>query len=341
MEYRLLGRSDFQVPVFMLGTGNFGGKGGVYDHRGSTDVATATQLVDICLDAGLTMFDTADAYAGGASEETLGAAIKGRRGRVLISTKGGMRVGPGDDDVGNTRAHLTKAVDASLTRLGTDVIDLYQLHIYDALVPVDETLGALDDLIRAGKLRQIGASNFTGWQLMKGLAASDAHGFARYAAHQAYYSLVGRDYEQELMPLALDQGVGCVAWSPLGWGRLTGKIRRGSPMPEQSRLHADARAVPTVDSDYLYRVVDALDAVVAETGKTVPQIALNWMLGRPSVSSIVIGARDEAQLKANLGALGWSLTKAQVAALDAASALPLSYPYWHQAAFPERNPPAV
>jgi aryl-alcohol dehydrogenase (NADP+) len=341
METRRLGRSDFQVPVFMLGTGNFGGKGGVYEHRGSTDVAAATRLVDICLDAGLTMFDTADAYAGGASEETLGAAIKGRRGRVLISTKGGMRVGPGDEDVGNTRAHLIEAVEASLTRLGTDVIDLYQLHIYDALVPVEETLGALDDMIRAGKLRHIGVSNFTGWQVMKGLAASDAHGFARYAAHQAYYSLVGRDYESELMPLALDQGVSCVAWSPLGWGRLTGKIRRGSPLPEQSRLHADARAVPTVDTEYLYRVVDALDAVATETGKTVPQIALNWLLARPSVSSIVIGARDEAQLKANLGALGWSLTKEQVAALDAASARPLSYPYWHQAAFPERNPSPV
>jgi aryl-alcohol dehydrogenase-like predicted oxidoreductase len=338
METRRLGRSDFQVPVFMLGTGNFGGKGGVYEHRGSTDAAAAARLVDICLDAGLAMFDTADAYAGGASEETLGAAIKGRRGRVLISTKGGMRVGPGDDDIGNTAAHLTKAVEASLKRLGTDAIDLYQLHIYDALVPVEETLGALTDLVKAGKLRQIGVSNFTGWQLMKGLAASGAHGLARYAAHQAYYSLVGRDYEQELMPLALDQGVGCVAWSPLGWGRLTGKIRRGAPMPEQSRLHADARAVPTVEPEYLYRVVDALDAVAAETGKTVPQIALNWLLARPSVSSIVIGARDEAQLKANLGALGWSLTQAQIAALDAASVTPMSYPYWHQAAFPERNP---
>jgi aryl-alcohol dehydrogenase-like predicted oxidoreductase len=341
MERRALGRSGLQVPVFTLGTGNFGGQGGVYAHRGSTDVAEASRLIDICLDAGLTMFDTADAYAAGASEETLGAAIKGRRGRVLISTKGGMRVGEGPDDVGNTSAHLTRAVEASLKRLQTDVIDLYQLHIYDALVPVEETLATLTDLVTAGKLRQIGVSNFTGWQLMKGLAASDAYGFARYTAHQAYYSLVGRDYEHELMPLALDQGVGCVAWSPLGWGRLTGKIRRGAPIPEQSRLHANARAVPTVEDEHLYRVMDGLDAVAAETGKTVPQVALNWLLQRPSVSSIVIGARNEEQLKANLGALGWNLTKDQMMTLDAASALPLPYPQWHQAAFPERNPPAV
>jgi aryl-alcohol dehydrogenase-like predicted oxidoreductase len=340
METRRLGRSDLQVPVFMLGTGNFGGKGGVYDHRGSTDAAAATRLVDICLEAGLTMFDTADAYAGGASEETLGAAIKGRRGRVLISNKGGMRVGPGDDDTGNTRAHLTKAVEASLRRLGTDVIDLYQLHIYDALVPVEESLGVLTDLVRAGKLRQIGVSNFTGWQLMKGLAASDAHGFARYAAHQAYYSLVGRDYESELMPLALDQGVGAVVWSPLGWGRLTGKIRRGQPLPKDSRLQSSAvvEGGPQVEDEYLYRVVDALDAVAKETGKSVPQIALNWLLQRPSVSSIIIGARNEQQLRANLGAVGWSLTAEQMAKLDAASARPLAYPYWHQAQFAERNP---
>ena len=341
METRALGRSGFQVPVFTLGTGNFGGQGGVYEHRGSTGVAEASRLVDICLDAGLTMFDTADAYAAGKSEETLGEAVKGRRGRVLISTKGGMRVGDGPDDVGNTSAHLTKAVEASLKRLQTDVIDLYQLHIYDALVPVEETLGVLTDLVRAGKLRQTGVSNFTGWQLMKGLAASGAHGFARYAAHQAYYSLVGRDYEHELMPLALDQGVGCVAWSPLGWGRLTGKIRRGSPLPEQSRLHADARAVPAVDNDYLYKVVDALDAVAAETGKSVPQIALNWLLGRPTVSTVIIGARNEEQLRANLDALGWSLTPEQIRRLDDASTLPPPYPLWHQAAFPERNPPPV
>jgi aryl-alcohol dehydrogenase-like predicted oxidoreductase len=304
METRSLGRSGMQVPVFTLGTGNFGGKGGVYEHRGSTDVAEASKLIDICLDAGLTMFDTADAYAAGASEETLGAAVKGRRGRVLISTKGGMRVGEGADDVGNTRTHLTKAVEASLRRLQTDVIDLYQLHIYDALVPVEETLATLTDLVRAGKLRQIGVSNFTGWQIMKALAASDALGLARYTAHQAYYSLLGRDYEQ-------------------------------------SRLHADARAVPTVEDEHLYRVMDGLDAVAAETGKTVPQVALNWLLQRPSVSSIVIGARNEEQLKANLGALGWSLTPDQMMTLDAASRLPLPYPLWHQAAFPERNPPPV
>jgi aryl-alcohol dehydrogenase-like predicted oxidoreductase len=341
METRSLGRGGFQVPVFTLGTGNFGGRGGVYDHRGSTDVAEASRLIDICLDHGLTMFDTADAYAAGKSEETLGAAVKGRRDKVLISTKGGMRVGEGPDAIGNTRAHLTRAVEASLKRLQTDVIDLYQLHIYDAVVPVEETLGVLTDLIGAGKIRHIGVSNFTGWQIMKALAVSDAGGLARYTAHQAYYSLVGRDYEHELMPLALDQGVGCVAWSPLGWGRLTGKIRRGAPMPEQSRLHASARAVPTVDNDYLYKVVDALDAVSAETGKSVPQIALNWLTQRPTVSTIIIGARNEQQLRANLDALGWNLTPDQMRRLNEASSLPPPYPLWHQAAFPERNPPPV
>jgi aryl-alcohol dehydrogenase-like predicted oxidoreductase len=342
MEHRQLGASGFKVPVLSLGTGTFGGQG-AFKGFGETDAAEATRLVDICLDAGLTMFDSADAYSAGMAEEILGQAIKGRRDKVIISTKSAFRVGPGPNDVGSSRNHLIRAVEGSLKRLGTDFIDLYQLHAFDRTTPVEETLGALDDLVRAGKIRYIGCSNFSGWHLMKSLAVSKEYGLARYVAHQAYYSLVGRDYEWELMPLALDQGVGCVAWSPLGFARLTGKIRRGKGLPETSRLrHEDTLAGgPAISDDYLFRVVDALDAVAAETGKTVPQVAINWVLRRPSVANVIIGARNEDQLRQNLGAVGWELTPDQVATLDAASAVAPAYPTWHQRLYAERNPPAV
>jgi aryl-alcohol dehydrogenase-like predicted oxidoreductase len=343
MEYRRLGGSGMMVPVLTLGTGTFGGGGEFFKAWGASDVAEATRLVDICLDAGLTMFDTADVYSQGRAEEILGQAIKGRRSRLLMSTKGTFRIGPGPNDVGSSRFHLTEAVDASLRRLGTDYIDLYQLHGFDALTPTEEVVGTLDDLVRAGKIRYVGCSNFSGWHLMKALAVSDRHGLARYVAHQAYYSLVGRDFEWELMPLALDQQVGTIVWSPLGWGRLTGKIRRGQPMPDTSRLRSQLAVDlgPQVPEEYLYQVVDALDTVAAETGKTVPQVALNWLLQRPTVCSVIIGARNEAQLRDNLGATDWKLTPEQVAALDAASGTPLPYPYWHQRGFTERNPPPV
>jgi aryl-alcohol dehydrogenase-like predicted oxidoreductase len=343
MEYRRLGGSGMMVPVLTLGTGTFGGGSEFFKAWGASDVAEATRLVDICLDAGLTMFDTADVYSQGRAEEILGQAIKGRRSQVLISTKGTFRVGPGPNDVGSSRFHLIEAVDASLRRLGTDYIDLYQLHGFDAMVPAGEVVGTLDDLVRAGKIRYVGCSNFSGWHLMKAIAVSERHGLARYVAHQAYYSLVGRDFEWELMPLAIDQQVGTIVWSPLGWGRLTGKIRRGQPMPATSRLRSQLAVDlgPQVPEEYLYKVVDALDAVAGETGKTVPQVALNWLLQRPTVCSVIIGARNEAQLRDNLGATGWNLTPAQVAALDAASETPLPYPYWHQRGFAERNPPPV
>ena len=343
MEYRKLGGSGWKVPVLTLGTGTFGGKGPLFSSWGSSDVAEATRLVDICLEAGLTMFDSADIYSGGSAEEVLGGAIKGRRDKVLISTKATFRSGDGPNDVGSSRQHLTEAVHGSLRRLGTDYIDLFQLHGFDALTPVEETLQTLDGFVKAGKIRYLGVSNFSGWHLMKSLAASEKYGLARYVAHQAYYSLVGRDYEWELMPLGLDQGVGAVVWSPLGWGRLTGKIRRGQPLPKDSRLQAQAsRDIgPQVAEDYLYQVVDALDEVAKETSKTVPQIALNWLLQRPTVATLVIGARNEEQLRQNLGAVGWKLTADQVARLDAASARPKAYPYWHQAGFAERNPPPV
>jgi aryl-alcohol dehydrogenase-like predicted oxidoreductase len=343
VEYRQLGRSGFQVPELCLGTGTFGGKGELFQAWGATDVAEATRLVDVCLDAGLTMFDSADIYSAGAAEEILGAAIKGRRDRVIISTKGTFRAGTGANDAGSSRYHITRAVEGSLKRLGTDRIDLYQLHGFDAMTPVEEVLRTLDDLVRAGKILYIGCSNFSGWHLMKSLAVSDRYGWERYVAHQAYYSLIGRDFEWELMPLALDQGVGTVVWSPLGWGRLTGKIRRGTPLPETTRMRSQLNRDigPPVDDERLFRVVDALDEVGKEAGKTVPQVALNWLLRRPTVATIVIGARNEQQLRDNLGAVGWSLTPEQVARLDAASVVTPAYPYWHQRGFKERNPAPV
>lgn len=341
MDYRQLGRSGFKVPVLSLGTGTFGGGNEFFKAWGSTDAQSARHLVDICLEAGLSMFDSADVYSDGLAEEVLGEAIKGRRHEVIVSTKATFRSGPGANEVGSSRFHLVEACEKALRRLGTDYIDLFQLHGFDAVTPVDETLSALDDLVRAGKIRYIGCSNFSGWHLMKSLSVSERYGYARYVAHQAYYSLVGRDYECELMPLGLDQGVGAVVWSPLGWGRLTGKIRRGQPIPAGSRLHKTAEQGPQVPEDYLYDVVDALDAVAEETGKSVPQVALNWLLQRPTVANVIVGARDETQLRQNLGAVGWNLTPEQVARLDAASARPLPYPYWHQAGFAERNPSPV
>lgn len=343
MEYRLLGRSGFKVPVLTFGTGTFGGKGDFFKAWGDTDAKGAQRLIDICLDAGLNMFDSADVYSSGAAEEVLGAAIKGRRDKLLISTKYTFRHGDGPNDVGSSRYAIIRATDAALKRLGTDHIDLVQLHGFDAQTPPEETLETFDALIRAGKIGYIGVSNWSGWHLMRSLAVSERYGFPRFVAHQAYYSLIGRDYESELMPLGLAEGVGAVVWSPLGWGRLTGKIRRGAALPKDSRLQSSVvvGGGPQVEDDYLYKVVDALDAVAAETGKTVPQIALNWLLSRPTVSTLVIGARNEEQLKANLGAVGWTLTADQIAKLDAASARPLAYPYWHQAQFPERNPSPV
>jgi aryl-alcohol dehydrogenase-like predicted oxidoreductase len=338
MEYRHLGASGFKVPVLSFGTGTFGGKGEFFEAWGATDVAEARRLIDICFDAGVTMFDTADIYSRGASESVLGEALKGKRDKAILSTKATFRFDDGPNNVGSSRFHLIQAVDAALKRLQTDYIDLFQLHGFDARTPVAEVLSTLDDLVRAGKIRYTGVSNFSGWHLMKSLDTADRYGYPRYVANQTYYSLVGRDYEWELMPLGIDQGVGAVVWSPLGWGRLTGKIRRGSPLPTISRLHDTADAGPQVEDEYLYKVVDALDSVAKETDQSVPQVALNWLLRRPTVSTVVIGARNEEQLRANLGAVGWSLTPTQVAKLDAASKRPKAYPYWHQVQFAERNP---
>lgn len=340
MEYRQLGRSGFKVPLLSFGTGTFGGKGELFKAWGEIHLKEATRMVDTCLDHGVTLFDTADIYSMGNAEEVLGEAIKGRRDKVIISTKTAFRFSEDDpNDVGSSRYHLINACERSLKRLGVDYIDLLQLHSFDALTPVEETLRTLENLVQSGKVRYIGCSNFSGWHLMKSLSVSDRYGWERYIAYQGYYSLIGRDYETELMPLAIDQGVGLLAWSPLGWARLTGKIDRQHPMPVgDSRLHSTKKFGPPVDDQYLFRVVDALKEVSLETGKTIPQIAINWLFQRPTVSSVIIGARNEEQLKDNLGAIGWNLSQSQIKKLDEASNKPLPYPYWHQQGFSERNP---
>lgn len=340
METRFLGRSGLKVSALGFGAGTFGGKGPLFSAWGNTDVVQARRLIDISLDAGVNFFDTADVYSDGASESILGEALRGRRDRVVLSSKTGLRLGDGPNDAGTSRQRLLTAVDASLRRLGTDYLDLLQLHAFDAMTPVEETLSTLDDLVRAGKLRYLGVSNFSGWQLMKSLGVADRNGWTRYVANQTYYSLIGRDYEWELMPLGLDQGVGAVVWSPLGWGRLTGKIRRGQPLPQTSRLHDTADIGPPVDSERLFRVIDVLEAIAGETGKGIPQVAINWLLHRPTVSTVLIGARNEEQLKQNLGAIGWSLTTDQRTRLDVASAIETPYPYYPywRGHFAERSP---
>ncbi len=338
MEFRQLGRSGLKVPALSFGTGTFGGGSEFFRAWGSSDVAEATRLVDICLEAGVNLFDTADVYSAGLSEEILGKAIAGRRHDLLLSTKTSFRLGKGPNDIGSSRHHLITACEASLRRLGTDYIDIYHLHGFDALTPVEEALGTLNHLVESGKVRYIACSNFSGWHLMKSLDVSQRYGWSRYVGHQVYYSLVGREYEWELMPLALDQGVGALVWSPLGWGRLTGKIRRGQPLPSTSRLHVTGDKGPPVEDDYLYKVVDALEQVAKETEKSIAQVALNWLLQRPTVSTVIIGARNEEQLRQNLAAAGWSLSPAQVAALDRASERTPIYPYWHQWQYAERNP---
>ncbi len=338
MEHRLLGRSGLKVPVLSLGAGTFGGTTEFFKRWGTSDVREASRLVDICIERGANFFDTADIYSNGASEEILGAALKGRRDKTLVATKATFPTGSGPNEKGATRHHLLRALDASLKRLGTDYVDVYFLHGFDALVPVEETLRTLDGMVRSGKVRYIGCSNYSGWHLMKSLAAADREGLERFVVYQGYYSLIGRDYEWELMPLGLDQGVGLMVWSPLGWGRLTGKIRRGAPLPEGRIKQGGDVGGPKVDDEHLFRVVDALDQVAAETGKTVPQVALNWLLARPTVCNVVIGARNERQLVDNLDAAGWTLSESQIAQLDAASRRDPVYPYWHQMGFNERNP---
>ena len=338
MEFRQLGKSGLQVPVLCLGTGTFGGSNEFFKTWGSTDVAEARELIDLCMDAGVNFFDTADVYSEGRSEEILGEGIAHLpRESVLLSTKATFSFGSGPNASGSSRYHLTQQLHGSLKRLKTDYIDVYHMHAFDPLTPIDEVLNTLDTFVRAGKVRYIACSNFSGWHLQRSLDVSERYGWARYVAHQVYYSLVGRDYEWELMPLGMAENVGALVWSPLGWGRLTGKVRRGQPAPKGTRFSEGQAGGPVVDEEYLYNVVDALDAVAAETCRTVPQVALNWLLRKPTVASVVIGARNADQLKGNLEAAGFQLTPDQVAKLDKASELPVAYPYWHQRQF-DRNP---
>ncbi|WP_212003332.1 aldo/keto reductase [Chitinophaga sp. HK235] len=343
MEYRQLGASGLQVPVLSFGTATFGGGSEFFKAWGSTQVAEATRMVNLCLDAGVNFFDTADVYSGGMAEEILGKAIEGKRDRLIISTKATFPFGKGPNNQGSSRHHLLRQIEGSLQRLGTDYIDIYHMHGFDGVTPVEETLRTLDDLIQSGKVRYIACSNFSGWHLMKSLAVADKYGWNKYVAHQVYYSLANREFEWELMPLGIDQRVGSIVWSPLAAGRLGGKFRRNQPVPPETRIAQGGSPVPelALREEIFYNTIDALDEVAAETGKTIAQVAINWLLQRPTVSSVIIGARNEEQLKQNLEAVGWNLTTDQVKKLDAASEVPTIYPYWHQQQNLTLNPPPV
>ncbi|SKA01344.1 aldo/keto reductase [Sediminibacterium ginsengisoli] len=341
MEYRQLGSSGLRVPVLSFGTATFGGGNEFFKAWGATQVDEATRMVNLCLDAGVNLFDTANSYSRGMSEEILGKAISGLRNKVLISTKMTFRMGDDTNDIGSSRFNIIRSCEASLKRLNVDHIDIYHMHGFDGNTPVQETLSALETLVQSGKVRYIACSNFSGWHLMKSLSVSERYGWSRYVAHQAYYSLLRREFEWELMPLGVDQGVGTIVWSPLSGGQLSGKIRRGQPMPEGSRFGQLGSHGPASDPELLYNIVDVLEEIAGETGKTIPQVALNWLLQRPTVSNIIIGARNEEQLKQNLGAVGWNLTVEQVKRLDAVSEVPPVYPYWHQNGNPELNTRAI
>ncbi len=328
MEYRNLGRSGLKVPVLSLGTATFGGTNEFFKAWGETDIKEATRLVHVSLERGMNFFDTANVYSQGASEEILGAAVKGRRDKVLIATKAHFYMGADANEKGSSRYHLIKAAEDSLKRLGTDYLDVYFMHAFDEETPVEETLRTLDHLVTSGKVRYIGASNFTAWQLMKSLSVAERHSLEKYVIYQGYYSLIGRDYEQELMPLFQDQGMGLMVWSPLGWGRLTGKIRRNSPLPEGRVKAGQLAGAPPVAEEHVYNVIDVLDQVAGETGKSVSQVAINWLLNKPTVSNVVIGARNEKQLLENLDATGWSLSPEHLAQLDAVSEQTPIYPHW-------------
>jgi aryl-alcohol dehydrogenase-like predicted oxidoreductase len=336
MEYRQLGASGLRVPVLSFGTATFGGGNDFFKAWGSTQVDEATRLVNLCLDAGVNLFDTANVYSRGISEEILGKAIVGLRNKVLISTKATFPMSDETNDFGSSRINLVKSAEESLKRMNVDHIDIYHMHGFDANTPVEETLKALDNLVQSGKVRYIACSNFSGWHLMKSLSVSERYGWSRYIAHQAYYSLLNRDFEWELMPLGIDQNVGTIVWSPLSAGRLGGKYKRDQPMPANARVAQGGSPVPgeVISDEVFYNVLDVLDEIAAETGKSVAQVSLNWLLQRPTISNIIIGARNEEQLKQNLGAVGWNLTLEQVKRLDAVSEVPPIYPYWHQRQFP-------
>jgi aryl-alcohol dehydrogenase-like predicted oxidoreductase len=328
MEYRKLGNSGLKVPVLSLGTGTFAGTNDFFQKWGQTDATEATRLVDICLDHGINFFDTANVYSTGGAEIILGKAIKNRRDKLLISTKAGFAMGEGPNEKGTSRYHLIKAAGDSLKRLNTDYIDLYFIHAFDTGTPVEETLSALDALVKAGKVRYIGCSNFAAWQIMKSLSVSEKNHWEKFIVYQGYYSLIGRDYEQELMPLIADQQLGLMVWSPLGWGRLTGKLKRSGIIDEGRVKNGGLAGAPPVADEYLYKVLDSLQQISDDTGKSIPAIAINWLLQKNTVSNIIIGARNETQLLQNLDAVTWNLSAEQVHILDTASQVAPIYPHW-------------
>jgi aryl-alcohol dehydrogenase-like predicted oxidoreductase len=337
MDKRHLGKSGLKVSALSFGTMTFGGEG-MFGMMGKTQEEEAERLCGICLDAGIDTFDTADAYSNGRSEEILGYALRNRRHNVVIATKCWGPMGPGPNDMGSSRLHVVEACEASLRRLKTDYIDLYQIHAPDGFTPLEETLRALDDLVSAGKVRYIGCSNYASWQLMKALAISDAHGWERYVSHQIYYSIAGRDAETDLLPLGVDQGVGTIVWGPLAFGVLTGKFRRGRPDPEGAR--GTLAGVPGgIDRERLDTITDALDQVAEGRGATMAQVAMNYLLRKPAISTVLFGARDEKQLRDNVAAASWTMTDEELAILDKASDKPVPYPHWaHRHVFAARNP---
>ncbi len=330
MEYRQLGRSGLRVSTITMGTMTFGGKGN-FANVGTTGVDVARRQLDLALDAGVNLIDTADVYSGGLSEEITGEVLQGRRDEVLLATKARMVVGPGPNDGGASRYHIVRSAEQSLKRLRTDHIDLYQIHEWDGQTPLEETLEALDTLVRSGKVRYVGVSNYSGWQLMKALAAADSHHYQRYVSQQIHYTLQAREAEQELIPLTLDQGLGVLVWSPLAGGLLSGKYRRDVTAPEGSRHLTDWNEPPVHDENKLYDIVDVLVEIGAAHQVSAAQVALAWLLGRPGVTSLVIGARTEEQLSDNLAAADLVLTEDERARLDTVSGVPLPYPHWHQA----------
>jgi aryl-alcohol dehydrogenase-like predicted oxidoreductase len=336
MEQRRLGQSGLSVSLFSFGTMTIGGRDR-FGKMGNLGVADTARILDLCQDAGVTTIDTADMYSYGAAEEILGEALQGRRDRFVVATKAFMRLGQGPHDVGLSRTHLIRACEASLRRLRTDYLDLYICHQPDQLVPVDETMRAFDDLVRQGKVRYVGCSNHSAWHVMKALGVSERLGLTRYVCQQVNYSLISRDVEHEIVPLGIDQSVGIMAWSPLHAGLLTGKFRRDA-RPPIARLN-ELDAPGTIDYERVYRIVDVLTAIADGRGVSPSQVALNWVASKPGVDTVIIGARDDAQLRDNLAAATWELTDDEMAQLDAVSALPEPYPQWHQHKFGvERNP---
>ncbi|ENX23590.1 hypothetical protein F892_00185 [Acinetobacter vivianii] len=328
MKYHFLGNSGLKVSELGFGAGTLGGQGQIFSAWGQASQTEANQMIQAGLEAGINYFDTADVYSDGESERMLGKALAAKRQQAIISTKVGIRSSDHLNAAGFSRDYLLSAVEQSLTRLGTDYIDVLQLHLFDSFTSLHQLMKTLDELVRSGKVRYIGVSNFAGWQLMKAQAIAEQYGYEKFVVNQVYYSLIGRDYEWELMPLNDDQQMGAVVWSPLGWGRLTGKFDRENPIPAESRLHDTAQFAPPVNEEHLYRVIDALKQIAQETGYSIPQIALNWLLQRPTVASVLIGARNQTQLQENLKAKDIQLSAEQITQLNQASAVYPPYPYY-------------